>query len=106
MSALGVVIVALALALAGVFGLGWSLGKGERRDRRARIADMQAVLDRTSRDHERDDAALHSAGPFPVGAGYIALSEIAQGWDNLEREQRGWPAIDGWVSPQRDELWP
>lgn len=88
-----ILIGALAVAALTAFAVGWLLGRGARRDRRAAIADVQTTLDRVSRDHEHDDGEQRSAGPFPVGRGYLALSDISAGWDKIEQEQRGWPAL-------------
>lgn len=76
-----------------IFCGGWAAGRITLRDRRGEVADLQATLDRTRRYHDAQDAAdLHATGPFPVGPGYIAISDLSAGWAELEREQRGWSA--------------
>lgn len=75
--------------LALIFMAGWSVGRISFRDRRRDVADVQATLDRTRRARDAADAGMRSAGPFPVGPGYIAMSDIMTGWDVLERQQRG-----------------
>jgi hypothetical protein len=70
---------------------GWAAGRITLHDRRREVADLQATLDRTRRWHDEADAGQHAAGPFPVGPGYLALSDISAGWDAVERQQRGSP---------------
>lgn len=96
-AALGVTVLALG-AVVVVFTAGWLSGRLARRDRRRDLADLQATLDRVNRDHAAHDEQLRATAPFPVGPGYIAMSEISAGWDAIERQQRGRPASDSEVS--------
>jgi hypothetical protein len=88
-----VIYLAAGLAVAVLlFCGGWAAGRISLRDRRGEVADLQATLDRTRRWHDEADADARPAGPFPVGPGYIALSDISAGWDAVERQQRGSPS--------------